>query len=745
MAIFKQANVEDFYDIKEELGRGHFAEVKRCREKASALEYAAKFIKKGRSGRSNKRGVPRAEIEREVNILWQIKHPNIIALHDVFENQTDIVLMLELVSGGELFDFLAEKESLSEEEATEFIKQMLNSVGYLHAKSIAHFDLKPENVMLLDRNAPNPHIKLIDFGLAHIIKEGVEFRHILGTPEFIAPEVVNYEPLGLPADMWSIGVITYVLLSGASPFLGDDKQETLTNISAVDYAFDEEYFDQTSDLAKDFIQKLLVKDPRKRMTVEECLAHPWIKPKDTTQALSRKASAVNMHKFKKFHARRKWKQSVRIISLCQQLSRSFLSRSNMNLSMSNETLDEEDSFVARAVIHAINDDNLHGLRHLLESLKGYDLNQPNKHGESAIHIAAACGNINILEFLVSRGARVDATDKHGANAVYFAARQGHVEAIRFLKERNCPLDVQDKSRETPMHVAARYDVLDVVEYLCQAGAKPNLQDQEMETALHCAAWHGHRTVSQVLCRAGWNPNLQNRDRETALLNAAARGYREIVHDLLESGAQLKIVDKNGSTALHHCIRRCHYDIADDLISRASCWADLGDRHGETPMHLACQDGHLPIVQALWRAGYRLDPQNKKGCTPLHLAALHGHAEVVRKLCLAGANVDALTNVGDSPEQLALTEQQHEVVQVLSRLRKPKDTTQALSRKASAVNMEKFKKLHARRKWKQSVRLINLCQRLSRSFLSRNNMNLSKSNETLVSLKLCLNSTEYIAE
>uniref|UniRef100_UPI00358FCEC6 death-associated protein kinase 1-like n=1 Tax=Myxine glutinosa TaxID=7769 RepID=UPI00358FCEC6 len=292
-----------------------------------------------------------------------------------------------------------------------------------------------------------------------------------------------------------------------------------------------------------------------------------------------------------------------------------------------------------------------------------------QHGESAIHIAAACGNINILEFLVSRGARVDATDKHGANAVYFAARQGHVEAIRFLKERNCPLDGQDKSRETPMHVAARYDVLDVVEYLCQAGAKPNLQDQEMETALHCAAWHGHIIVSQVLCRAGWNPNLQNRGGETALLNAAARGYREIVHDLLESGAQLKIVDKNGSTALHHCIRSCHYDIAHHLISRASCWADLGDRHGETPMHLACQDGRLPIVQALCRAGYRLDPQNKKGCTPLHLAALHGHAEVVRQLCLAGANVDALTNVGDSPEQLALTEQQHEVVQVLSRLRK----------------------------------------------------------------------------
>lgn len=120
---------------------GQFAIVRKCRQKGTGKEYAAKFIKKRRLA-SSRRGVSREEIEREVSILREIRHPNIITLHDVFENKTDVVLILELVSGGELFDFLAEKESLTEDEATQFLKQILDGVHYLHSKRIAHFDLK---------------------------------------------------------------------------------------------------------------------------------------------------------------------------------------------------------------------------------------------------------------------------------------------------------------------------------------------------------------------------------------------------------------------------------------------------------------------------------------------------------------------------------------------------------------------------------------------------------------------------
>uniref|UniRef100_A0A8C5U563 Death associated protein kinase 1 n=1 Tax=Malurus cyaneus samueli TaxID=2593467 RepID=A0A8C5U563_9PASS len=542
-------------------------------------------------------------------ILKEIRHPNVITLHDVYENKTDVILILELVAGGELFDFLAEKESLTEEEATEFLKQILNGVQYLHSLQIAHFDLKPENIMLLDRNVPKPRIKIIDFGLAHKIDFGNEFKNIFGTPEFVAPEIVNYEPLGLEADM---------CLSGASPFLGETKQETLANVSAVNYEFEEEFFSNTSALAKDFIRRLLVKDPKKRMTIQDSLLHPWIKPKDTQQALSRKASAVNMEKFKKFAARRKWKQSVRLISLCQRLSRSFLSRSSMSVARSDDTLDEEDSFVMKAIIHAINDDNVPGLQHLLGSLTNYDVNQPNKHGTPPLLIAAGCGNIQMLQLLLKRGSRID---------------------------------VQDKAV-----------------YVMGIGSNPDFQDKEEETPLHCAAWHGYYSVAKALCEAGCNVNIKNKEGETPLLTASARGYHDIVECLAEHRADLHATDKDGHIALHLAVRRCQIEVVKTLISQG-CFVDFQDRHGNTPLHVACKDGNVPIVMALCEASCSLDVTNKYGRTPLHLAANNGILDVVRLLCLTGANVEALTSDGKTAEDLARAEQHEHVASLLARLKK----------------------------------------------------------------------------
>ncbi|KAM8866423.1 death-associated protein kinase 1 isoform 1-T2 [Synchiropus picturatus] len=667
MTVFNLENVEEFYDVGDELGSGQFAVVRRCRHRSTGVEYAAKFIKKRRS-KSSRRGVTRDDIEREVNILKEIQHPNVITLHEVFENKAEVILILELVAGGELFDFLAEKESLSEEEATQFLKQILDGVFYLHSKQIAHFDLKPENIMLLNRSVPHPRIKLIDFGLAHKIDFGNDFKNIFGTPEFVAPEVVNYEPLGLEADMWSVGVITYILLSGASPFLGDNKQETLANVSAVDYTFDEEFFSSTSMLAKDFIARLLVKDPKKRMTIQDSLQHPWIKPKDTQQALSRKESAVNMEKFKKFAARRKWKQSVRLISLCNRLSRSFLSRSNMSVARSDDTLDEEDSFVMKAIIHAINDDNVPGLQHLLGSLNSYDVNQPNKHGTPPLLIAAGCGNIQIIEVLMRKGAGIQTKDKSGANAVYYAARHGHVDTLRFLHEKKCPLDVQDKSGETALHVAARYGNVDVVTYLCSIRANPDLCDREQETPLHCAAWHGYSTVARALCQAGCNVDAKNREGESPLLTASARGFVDIVECLVEHAANLEATDKDGHTALHLAVRRCQVDVVRCLL-RHHCPVDQQDRHGNMALHIACKDGNLLIVTAICNAKASLDLPNKYGRTPLHLAANNGGLEVVRHLCLAGANIDAVTNDGKTAEDLASSEQHENIVVLLGKLKK----------------------------------------------------------------------------
>lgn len=157
------------------------------------------------------------------------------------------------------------------------------ALSHLHSHQVAHLDIKPENI-LLSSPPPMPSIKLIgkyilfnnnyssmryliiifflDLGLSHRLVPGSDLRALFGTPEFVAPEIVNYEPLSLGTDLWAVGVLTYILLSGASPFLGEDKQETYANVAACQYQFDDEFFGNVSEVAKDFIQSLLVKDPK---------------------------------------------------------------------------------------------------------------------------------------------------------------------------------------------------------------------------------------------------------------------------------------------------------------------------------------------------------------------------------------------------------------------------------------------------------------------------------------------------
>ncbi|XP_063173053.1 death-associated protein kinase 2-like isoform X2 [Candoia aspera] len=315
---FRHCSVEELYELLEQLGSGHFGVVRRCQERSTSLFYAAKSIKV-RKRKGSRLGLDREQVEREVCILQQLQHPNIMRLHDVFTNKAEMVLILELIQGGELFDFIAEKEVLSEDEAIEFLQQILLGLAYMHSRHVAHFDLKPENVMLLQKDVPNPRIKIIDFGLAQKLEEGAPYKSLCGTPQYIAPEVINYEALSTATDMWSIGVITYILLSGMSPFQGETDEETLSNVVSGNYEFEEKYFGQTSEMARDFIQKLLVKEPRDRMTAAKCLLHPWIKPLTRKQATNRSRSSINMRNFRKFNARRKWKLSYNMVSACNRL------------------------------------------------------------------------------------------------------------------------------------------------------------------------------------------------------------------------------------------------------------------------------------------------------------------------------------------------------------------------------------------------------------------------------------------
>ncbi|XP_072840237.2 uncharacterized protein LOC110081510 isoform X4 [Pogona vitticeps] len=178
------SSVEELYELLEQLGSGHFGVVRRCQERSTGAFYAAKSVKVRRR-KGSRLGLDRQQVEREVGILRQLRHPNIMRLHDLFASTAEMVLILELIHGGELFDFIAEKETLTEEEAVPFLKQILLGVSYMHSCRIAHFDLKPENIMLFQKDVPHPTIKIIDFGLAQKLEEGVTFKSLCGTPQYI--------------------------------------------------------------------------------------------------------------------------------------------------------------------------------------------------------------------------------------------------------------------------------------------------------------------------------------------------------------------------------------------------------------------------------------------------------------------------------------------------------------------------------------------------------------------------------
>ncbi|KAM9364643.1 LOW QUALITY PROTEIN: serine/threonine-protein kinase 17B [Pholidichthys leucotaenia] len=263
--------VESVYEITGELGRGKFAVVKHCVEKATGKVFAAKFLKKRRRGRDC-----RAEVIHEMAVLEMARSNAVVVnLHAAHETDHDIVLVLEYAAGGEIFDFCVCDELLPEVQITRLIRQMLEGVHNLHQSNLVHLDLKPQNILLTSLTPPGD-IKIVDFGLARRLGAVGELREILGTPEYVAPEILNYEPITTATDLWSVGVITYMLVTGESPFAGEDKQETYLNVSQVNVDYSRESFSKVSELAVDFIRKLLVKVPEDRPTAAECMSHPWL-------------------------------------------------------------------------------------------------------------------------------------------------------------------------------------------------------------------------------------------------------------------------------------------------------------------------------------------------------------------------------------------------------------------------------------------------------------------------------------
>nr|XP_033507010.1 myosin light chain kinase 2, skeletal/cardiac muscle isoform X3 [Epinephelus lanceolatus] len=266
----KPNQIINFYTInwQEVLGGGRFGQVHKCVENSSGLTLAAKVIK----ARSQKE---KEVVKNEIQVMNNLDHASLIQLYAAYESRNDIILVLEYVGGGELFDrIIDENYKLMELDAVVFIRQICEGLQHMHKMYILHLDLKPENILCVNR-ATNK-IKIIDFGLARVYKPREKLRVNFGTPEFLAPEIVNYEFVSFNTDMWSLGVITYMLLSSLCPFLGDDDNETLNNILSCKWSFEEQEFIDTSEEAKDFITRLLVMNKSWRMGAAEALRHPWL-------------------------------------------------------------------------------------------------------------------------------------------------------------------------------------------------------------------------------------------------------------------------------------------------------------------------------------------------------------------------------------------------------------------------------------------------------------------------------------
>ncbi|KAM9712719.1 serine/threonine-protein kinase 17A isoform 2-T2 [Menidia menidia] len=257
-----------------ELGRGKFAVVRKCVEKGTGHEYAAKFMRKRRKGQDC-----RTEIIHEIAVLeLATASPRVVTLHQVYEMASEMVLVLEFAAGGEIFNQCVserEDEAFSQEDVKRLMRQILEGVSFLHQNNIVHLDLKPQNI-LLTSSSPVGDIKIVDFGLSRRVSSHHELREIMGTPEFVAPEILNYEPISTATDMWSIGVLAYVMLTGFSPFLGEDKQETFLNISQLNVSYSAEELQQLDHSALAFMQTLLRKRPQDRASAEQCLQHPWL-------------------------------------------------------------------------------------------------------------------------------------------------------------------------------------------------------------------------------------------------------------------------------------------------------------------------------------------------------------------------------------------------------------------------------------------------------------------------------------
>ncbi|EER90764.1 hypothetical protein BDA96_01G065100 [Sorghum bicolor] len=299
------ARLKDLYTIGKKLGQGQFGTTYLCVEKATGREFACKSIAK----RKLLTEEDVEDVRREIQIMHHLAgHANVVSIVGAYEDAVAVQLVMELCAGGELFDRIIQRGHYSEKAAAQLARVIVGVVEACHSLGVMHRDLKPENFLFVNQKEDSP-LKTIDFGLSIFFKPGEMFTDVVGSPYYVAPEVL-LKFYGREVDVWSAGVIIYILLSGVPPFWDESEQGIFEQVLKGELDFSSEPWPSISESAKDLVRKMLIRDPKKRLTAHEALCHPWVcvdgvapdKPLDSA-VLSRLKQFSAMNKLKKMALR----------------------------------------------------------------------------------------------------------------------------------------------------------------------------------------------------------------------------------------------------------------------------------------------------------------------------------------------------------------------------------------------------------------------------------------------------------
>lgn len=305
---YQTARLREHYSVGKKLGQGQFGTTYLCSHRSSGAQFACKSIPK-------RKLVCRDDYDdvlREIQIMHHLsEHPNVVRIEGSYEDAVFVHLVMELCAGGELFDRIVKKGHYSEKEAVKLIKTIVEVVEACHSLGVVHRDLKPEN-FLFDSVSEDAKLKATDFGLSVFYKPGQTFHEVVGSPYYVAPEVLC-KVYGPEVDVWSAGVILYILLSGVPPFWAETESGIFRQILHGKLDFQSDPWPSISDSAKDLVQKMLERDPKKRISAHEVLCHPWIM--DDSVAPDKPLDSAVLSRLKQFSAMNKLKKmALRVIA-----------------------------------------------------------------------------------------------------------------------------------------------------------------------------------------------------------------------------------------------------------------------------------------------------------------------------------------------------------------------------------------------------------------------------------------------